>query len=172
LEHYRPKDSRFSLGELRPARPTREQLAKLNLEGKVQTTVEHKGAPSARIHFAGVDVAVFYGFSQHDGEVPSGTPDASVRVILAPVDFLVIGFDASVTLIATTAPGATPRNEQLEILSAEQGQYVGGAWQNSRNWNRDQTDRGLKFKSDNKDVVRIRLHILPLYDLASRDAVH
>jgi hypothetical protein len=154
--------------------PIEEQIAKLNLEGKVQTAVEQKGEPVARIHFAGVDAVVSYGFPQRDGEVPPGTPDASGRVIVAqlgPLDFLVTGFDASVTFVATTAAGAAPRNEQLEILSAEQGQYVGNTWQSSRNWNGDQTDRGLRFKGDNKDVVRIRLHTLPLYDRPSRDAV-
>jgi hypothetical protein len=60
------------------------------------------------------------------------------------------------------------KNEQLEILSADEGEYVNGVWQTSRIWNGDQTDRGLNFRGVNKSVVRIRLHVLPLYDRGVR----
>jgi hypothetical protein len=79
------------------------------------------------------------------------------------MEFLVTGFDASVTFVST-APAA--KNEQLEILHAEQGQYADGSWQRSRIWNGDQTDRGLNFKRDNRDVVRILLQAIPLHDPA------
>ena len=109
---------------------------------------------------------VSFGFPQRDGELPPGTSDASGRAMVAqlgPLEFLVTGFDSSVSFELTSAPGSKPRNEQIEILRADEGQYVNGVWQTSRIWNGDQTDRGLRFRSGNSSVVRIRLHTLPLY---------
>jgi hypothetical protein len=56
----------------------------------------------------------------------------------------------------------------MEILRAEEGQYVDGTWQATRILNGDQTDRGLNFRGSNPSLVRIHLHTLPLYD----EAVH
>jgi beta-galactosidase GanA len=44
------------------------EIAQLAFEGKLQTAVEQKGAPEARLHFAGVDALIAYGFPQRDGE--------------------------------------------------------------------------------------------------------
>jgi hypothetical protein len=81
---------------------------------------------------------------------------------LGPLEFLVAGFDASVSFRLNTAAGA--QNEQIEILKAEEGMYINGSWQTSRILNGDQTDRGLNFHSGTQQAVRIRLHKLPLYD--------
>ena len=147
--------------------PMASEIAQLNLDGKLQTVVEQKGMPRQRLHFGDVDAVVSFGFPQHDGEMPPGTPDQSGRAMVAqlgPMEFLVTGFDASVSFEMGQTPAAKARNEQLEILRADEGQYLKGAWQTSRIWNGDQTDRGLNFRSGNTNVVRIRLHTLPLYD--------
>ncbi len=147
--------------------PMTSEVAQLNLDGKLQTAVEQTGEPRTRLHFPGVDAIVSYGFPQRDGETPPGTSDSSGRVMVAqlgPLEFLVTGFNASVTFELATPQSAKPRNEQVEILRADQGQYIDGSWQTARIWNGDQTDRGLNFKDANKDVVRIRLHTLPLYE--------
>jgi hypothetical protein len=81
---------------------------------------------------------------------------------LGPLDFLVTGFEASVNFELAAGTDAKPLNQQAEILRAEEGKYVNGAWQPSRIWNGDQTDRGLQFRSGNTSVVRIQLHRLPL----------
>jgi hypothetical protein len=143
------------------------EIARLNFEGKLQTAVEAKGTPRQQLHFGNVNAVVSYGFPQHDGETPPGTSDASERVLIArlgPYEFLVTGFDASVSFVLSDPPESNASNFQLEILSAEEGGFVDGHWQSSRNLNGDQTDRGLNSKGDNKKVVRIRLHALPLYD--------
>ena len=57
-----------------------------------------------------------------------------------------------------------PASTQIEILQAEEGQYVDGVWRATRILNGDQTDRGLNFRSASPPLVRIRLHKLPLYD--------
>jgi len=148
------------------------EIAKLNFDGKLQTAVEQKGEPRQSLHFDGVDAVVSFGFPQGDGEVPPGTTDEHGRAIVAqlgPLEFLVTGFDASVSFKVTDKPGAAANNEQLEILRADEGQYVDGVWQTSRIWNGDQTDRGLNFRGVNKSVVRVRLHMLPLYEQSVRE---
>jgi len=152
--------------------PMASEVAQLNLDGKLQTAVEQKGEPRQRLHFPGVDAVVSFGFPQRDGEMPPGTNDTSGRAMVAqlgPLEFLVTGFNASVSFELNNTAGKTPRNEQIEILHADQGQYVNGEWQTSRIWNGDQTDRGLNFKEANKDVVRILLHTIPLYDESVRN---
>jgi hypothetical protein len=85
---------------------------------------------------------------------------------LGPLEFLVSGFDASVSFTLPAAVLQRTPNLQLEILRAEEGKYVGGVWQTTRILNGDQTDRGLNFRSSNPPLVRILLHTLPLYDEA------
>lgn len=147
--------------------PMDREIAKLNFDGKLQTAVEQKGGPRQYLHFDGVDAVVSFGFPQRDGEAPPGTADEHGRAIVAqlgPLEFLVTGFDASVSFKVAATPEAAAKNEQLEILRADEGQYVNGVWQTSRIWNGDQTDRGLNFRGPNQSVIRIRLHTLPLYD--------
>lgn len=151
--------------------PMDREIAKLNFDGKLQTAVEQKGVSREYLHFGGVDAIVSFGFPQRDGEAPPGTADDHGRAIVAqlgPLEFLVTGFDASVSFKLAEASGAGSKNEQLEILRADEGQYVDGTWQTSRIWNGDQTDRGLNFRGPNKSVIRIRLHTLPLYDQSVR----
>jgi hypothetical protein len=148
-------------------RPLASQIAQLNFEGKLQTAVEAKGVPRERLHFGNIDAIVSYGFPQRDGETPPGTTEASGRVLVAqlgPYEFLVTGFDASVSFVLPDPPEPEARNLQLEILRAEEGEFVDGDWHSARILNGDQTDRGLNFKGDNKKVVRIHMHTLPLYD--------
>ena len=150
--------------------PIDREIAQLNFEGKLQTAVEQKGVPREVLHFGNVDAVVSFGFPQRDGEMPPGTSDSHGRAMVAqlgPLEFLVTGFDASVSF--RMADTATAKNEQTEILRAEQGQYIDGIWQRSRIWNGDQTDRGLNFRDGNKSVIRILLHTLPLYDQSVRE---
>jgi hypothetical protein len=152
--------------------PMSREIARLNFDGKLQTAVEQKGESRQSLHFGGVDAVVSFGFPQRDGEAPPGTADEHGRAIVAqlgPLEFLVTGFDASVSFNVNDTPGAATKNEQLEILRADEGQYVDGEWQTSRIWNGDQTDRGLNFRGPKQSVVRIRLHTLPLYDPSVRD---
>ncbi|WP_348268490.1 DUF5597 domain-containing protein [Edaphobacter paludis] len=147
--------------------PMDRELAQLSFDGKLQTAVEQKGTPREVLHFGKVDAVVSFGFPQRDGVTPPGTSDEHGRAIVAqlgPLEFLVTGFDASVSFRLADAAEATSKKEQVEILHADEGQYVDGVWQTSRIWNGDQTDRGLNFRGVNKSVIRIRLHTLPLYD--------
>ena len=147
------------------------QIAQLNLDGKLLTAVEDKGAARQSIHFADADAVASFGFPQPDGTYPPGTPTQQGRAMVAqlgPLEFLVSGFDVSVSFTLPAAVLQQTPNLQLEILRAEEGQYVNGVWQTTRILNGDQTDRGLNFRGSNPPLVRIHLHTLPLYD----EAVH
>jgi len=145
------------------------QVAQLNFDGKLFTAVEETGAARQTIHLPTVDAVVSFGFPQSDGTMPPGTPTLHGRALVAqlgPLEFLVTGFDASVSFtLPATALQKTP-NQQLEILHAEEGNYIDGAWHAARILNGDQTDRGLNFHGSAPSLVRIFLHALPLYDEA------
>ena len=78
-----------------------------------------------------------------------------------PSEFIVTGFSASVSFEPAQAAAGKASTEQVEILQAEQGTYTDGVWHSTRIWNGDQTDRGLNFPENNKDIIRIRLQTLP-----------
>lgn len=144
--------------------PMQSEIAKLQLAGKIQTSVEEPGMQRQELHFGDVTAVASFGYPQSDGEVPPGTTDAHGRAMVAetgPVEFLVTGFDASVSF-RFTPEYAKAHNEQIEILRADEGTYDNGVWKTARIWNGDQTDRGLNFHGSNKQVVRIRLHAIPL----------
>ena len=147
------------------------QIAQLNLDGKLYTAVEEKGAARQSIHLPTADAVVSFGFPQPDGTYPPGTPTFQGRALVAqlgPLEFLVTGFDASVSFALPADELQKEPNQQIEILRAEEGQYIDGVWRTTRILNGDQTDRGLNFRGANPPLVRIRLHKLPLYD----EAVH
>jgi hypothetical protein len=151
--------------------PIEEQIARLNLDGKLFTAVEDKGAARQRIHLPSADAVASFGFPQPDGTYPPGTANLQGRAMVAelgPLDFLVTGFDASVSFVLPAEELEKQPNQQIEILRAEEGSYVDGVWKASRILNGDQTDRGLNFRGSNPPLVRIVLHKLPLYD----EAVH
>jgi hypothetical protein len=150
---------------------SQQQIAQLNLEGKILTAVEEKGAPRQTIQLPTANAVVSFGFPQSDGNYPPGTPTFQGRAMVAqlgPLEFLVTGFDASVSFTVLAAELEKQPNQQLEILRAEEGSYVDGAWHAARILNGDQTDRGLNFHGENPPLVRIVLHKLPLYD----EAIH
>ena len=63
---------------------------------------------------------------------------------LGPDRFLVTGNDVRVRLaLAEPRPG-----EQAQILSAEEGTFVDGAWCMTRRWNGDQIDYGFNFGAE------------------------
>jgi hypothetical protein len=161
--------------------PAGPEIARLNFEGKLQTAVEEKGTARQVLHFDGVDAVVSFGFPQSDGALPPGTPTLQGRALVAqmgPMEFLVTGFDASVSFVLQGAPGSPSsfvpggegagQSSQIEILRAEEGRYIDGVWQSTRILNGDQTDRGLNFRGNSPGLAHIRLHTIPLYD----EAVH
>ncbi len=136
--------------------PMDREIANLNFEGKLKTSMEQVGKAEQELDFGTWQATISYGFPQYDGRRPPGTSDAhGVALIaqLAPDEFLVTGIDASVSF---HLPGKLP-GMRMQILSAEEGSYENGVWKSMRLWNGDETDRGLQFRRDDPSVVRVRV---------------
>ncbi len=135
--------------------PMSREIAQLNFEGKLKTSVEEPGRERQELDFGRWQATISYGFPQHDGQRPPGTKDAHGTALVAqlgPDEFLVTGVDSSVSF---HFPGRLPGLRML-ILSAEQGSYENGVWKPVRLWNGDETDRGLSFHQS-PTVVRVQL---------------
>ena len=136
--------------------PMTREIAKLNFEGKLKTSMEEPGKAQQELDFGPWQATLSYGYPQYDGRRPPGTSDAhgvSLIAQLGPDEFLVTGVDASVSF---HLPGRLPGMRML-ILSAEEGSYQNGAWKAVRLWNGDETDRGLEFHANDPVAVRVRL---------------
>jgi Domain of unknown function (DUF5597) len=136
--------------------PMDREIAKLNFEGKVKTSIEEVGKAEQELDFGTWQVTVSYGFPIYDGRRPPGTKDAHGVALVAqlgPDEFLVTGVDATVNF---HLPGRLP-GMRVEILSAEEGSYQSGVWKPTRLWNGDESDRGLQFPESEPAVVRVRL---------------
>jgi hypothetical protein len=135
--------------------PMDRELAQLAFDGKLKTAVEEPGSTTQEVDFGSWQATVRFGFPQHDGRPAPGTKDAHGAALiaqLAPDEFLVTGVDASVTF---HLPGKQPWIRS-QILTAEEGGYVAGAWKPLRLWNGDETDRGLSFYGK-PAVVRVTM---------------
>jgi hypothetical protein len=136
--------------------PMVREIARLNFEGKLKTSVELPGEAQEELDFGDWQATISYGYPQNDGRRPPGTNDAHGAALVAqigPDEFLVTAIDASVSF---HLPGRLP-GMRMQILSAEEGRYENGEWKPLRLWNGDETDRGLQFHADQPAVVQIRL---------------
>lgn len=135
--------------------PMDREIARLEFDGRVKTAVEEPGQVTQELDFGEWQATVAFGFPQHDGRRAPGTKDAHGAALIAqlgPAEFLVTGVDASVVF---HLPGKLPWSRS-QILTAEQGAYENGVWKPMRQWNGDETDRGLCF--DGKPiVVRVKM---------------
>jgi len=135
--------------------PMSREIAQLEFEGKVKTSVEEPNQTTQEIDFGGWQATVAYGFPQPDGGHAPGNKDAHGAALIAqlgPDEFLVTGLDASVIF---HLPGKMPWMHS-QIVTAEQGTYENGVWKPVRLWNGDETDRGLWFYRK-AEVVRIKM---------------
>ncbi len=136
--------------------PMSREIAKLNFEGKLKTSIEQVGMAQQELDFGAWQATISYGYPQGDGRRPPGNAGANGAALVAqlgPDEFLVTGMDVSVSFhLPDRLPGM-----RMQILSAEEGAYQNGVWRAQRLWNGDETDRGLQFHADDPAVVRIRL---------------
>ncbi len=136
--------------------PMNREIAKLNFEGKLKTSMEEVGKAQQELDFGPWQATVSFRFPQYDGRRPPGTSDAHGVALVAqlgPDEFLVTGVDAAVSF---HLPGRLP-GMRMQILSAEEGSYQHGAWKPVRLWNGDETDRGLQFHAADPAIIRLRL---------------
>ncbi len=136
--------------------PMTREIAKLNFEAKLKTSMEENGRAQQELDFGEWQATVSYGYPQYDGRRPPGTKDAHGVALVAqlgPNEFLVTGIDASVSF---HLPGKLP-GMRMQILAAEEGVYENGVWKPKRLWNGDETDRGLQLYAEDPAVVRIKV---------------
>jgi hypothetical protein len=132
------------------------EIAKLNFEGKVKTSMEEIGKAQQELDFGTWQATIAFGYPQYDGRRPPGTTSAHGVALVAQLgadEFLVTGADAAVSF---HLPGRLP-GMRMQILSAEEGSYQNGQWKPVRLWNGDETDRGLQFHIDDPVIVRVKL---------------
>ena len=101
-----------------------QQIAQLNLDGKLYTAVEDKGAARQSIHLPDADAVVSFGFPQPDGTYPPGTPNLQGRALVAqlgPLDFLVTGFDVSVSFAVPAAALKSSRTSRWRFCAPKRG---------------------------------------------------
>ena len=135
------------------------EVARLSFEGDLKTAVEEPNAERQEVDFGDWQATISFGYPQLDRQRPPGTPDHHGRVLIArlgPDEFLVTGVDARVIFHQPGRP--VPQEYHINnILRAEQGVYVDGAWKPQRIWNGDETQRGLNFQHDG-NVIHVKVY--------------
>lgn len=136
--------------------PMDREIARLNLEGKLQAVAEVRGKPSQTLRFGAWKVIVSYGLPQFGpGKNPPGNPKPIGRALVALLarnQFLVAGFFCRVDFhVADAASG-----KHRQFLRVEEGTFKNGSFKHIRIWNGDQTDWGLNFTSV-PQVLRVTL---------------
>jgi len=102
--------------------PMSREIAQLEFDGKLKTAVEEPGQTAVEVDFGAWHATVAFGFPQPDGRRAPGTKDAHGAALVAqlgPDEFLVTGFDASISF---HLPGKLPWMRS-QIISAEKGIY-------------------------------------------------
>jgi hypothetical protein len=136
--------------------PMSREIAKLNFEGKLKTSMEEVGRSQQELDFGPWQATISFGYPQYDGRRPPGTTSAHGLALVAQLgtdEFLVTGVDAAVSF---HLPGRLP-GMRMQILSAAEGSFQNGVWKTIRLLNGDETDRGLQFHADDPVVVRVKL---------------
>ena len=122
---------------LAPALPA---IAELQGTGHLKAAVEEMYLTNRHLVFDRYEAVAYFGSLQsgYGGTSASGTQNRTGRVLigqLAPDEFLIAGFDASVVF----RPRAGSKNAQSQFLSVEEGTFEDGKWKATRLWNGDQT---------------------------------
>ncbi|MGC2661273.1 MAG: DUF5597 domain-containing protein [Bryobacteraceae bacterium] len=139
---------------LEPALPA---IAKWQGAGKLHSAVEEQYLTERLIHSSQFDVLVQFGnpHTEYGGTFGTQSPGMTGRALvaeLAPDEFMVIGFDAHVTL--RPSRGRPERNAQF--LRAEEGTFIDGQWKPSRNLNGDETFAGIHLP-EHGTMVRLKV---------------
>lgn len=139
---------------LAPAIPL---IAKLQGTGKLHSAVEEQYLTDRLIHSSKFDVLVQFGrlHPEYGGIFGTQTPGMTGRALvaeLAPDEFVLIGFDATVRF----RPVRGSKMQNAQFLSVEQGTYVDGQWKTKRLLNGDQTFFGVRLGPEGT-MLRVKL---------------
>ena len=123
--------------------PLQREIARLNFEGRLQSTAEMPGVPTQTLGFGPWDATVSYGVWSRNGH-PVGNPKPMGGAFVARLSddqFLVGGFYCRVDFRPATG---RPR----QFLKVEEVEFKDGTLAFVRILNGDQTDGGLDFSSE------------------------
>ena len=137
--------------------PIAGKLAQGNLDGKVRGTSEDPDNHSQTLKFERWNAVIQYGMPSFGNWMqPKGNSPADGGVVileLGPDEFLIAGHHVRVDFAPTFALG-----KKRLWLKVEEGSYdAAGNWKMTRVWNGDQTDYGLNLKSDEEQLLKVRL---------------
>jgi hypothetical protein len=150
--------------------PMAREIARWNLEGRIQTAIQTTVDPDAErgdsvdrvhyvtddtLHLEGWDVDIAWGTFRRlaRSEVPPEIPDG--RILVAELDqgrLVMAGYHCRVMFRPTGANEGRP----WQYLKVEEGRYVDGEFEADRILNGDQTDWGLVFATPT--VLRVSLY--------------
>ena len=131
------------------------EIAAWNFAGKLKTAVEQVGQPSTTLDFGKWQATVSFGFPQY-GNRKLEDSNHTGRVLIVQLgenEFLATGFSARIQF----HPADSSPDMHMQLLHVEEGSYQDGNWKMTRLWNGDQTDYGLNFRGDQKEIVRVTL---------------
>ena len=131
--------------------PMMRDVARLNLEGKLQAVAEVEGEVTETLHFGAWEAVVSYGAQRNSA--PKGNPEPIGRALVAQLkddQFLVTGLFSRVDF------HPVDEGKHRQFLRVEEGRYENGVFKFVRILNGDQTDWGLDFSGE-PEVLRVSL---------------
>jgi hypothetical protein len=137
--------------------PAVEEIARLQQTNAIQVAVEEDRLTDLRLTFAKYESVVTFGTPKpsYGGLFGSGTKDRTGRALgaeLAPDEFLIGGFDASVKFL----PRRGSELRRAQFAWAEEGDFEKGVWKQSRLLNGDELFFGITLPATGK-WVKVKL---------------
>jgi hypothetical protein len=132
-------------------------LAQARKYGALRSAVEEEGAATLVLDFGEYEAMAQFGRLNYGygGARAAGTAKTSGRVLigqLAPTEFVIAGFDATVSFRPRFG-SAAPR---ADFVSVEEGHYEGAEWKPLRQLSGDEIYFGIRIPGEGT-VVRVRL---------------
>jgi hypothetical protein len=124
------------------------EIARLNFEGKLKTSVEQSGKAADTLEFGPWSATINYGATGRGGgrgAAPPANANPQGRVLVAQTgdnQFLVTGLSVRVDF---RPAGADKRRQFLRV---DEGTYENGAFKFLRILNGDETDNGLNLRAE------------------------
>ena len=132
--------------------PMMREIARLNFEGKLKTSVEETGKAAEPLQFGQWSATIAYGATGRGGGrgTPPANPNPTGRVLVAQLgdnQFLVTGLSVRVDFRPNGA------DKRRQFMRVDEGTYENGVFKFIRIMTGDETDNGLNFRAGTEPVV-------------------
>ena len=133
--------------------PMMREIARLNFEGKLKTSVEQTGKAADSLEFGQWNATITYGAAGRGGgrgAAPPANANPQGRVLVAQTgdgQFLVTGLSVRVDFRPSGA------DKRRQFMRVDEGTYENGVFKFIRIMNGDETDNGLNFRAGTEPVV-------------------